>query len=98
MFDHAASRLGQLAFQVGQRACQLPPAVVRHDDLLRPQIAHQVHHEQRTAFGFRVHASRERGREVVMGELEVEEFRDVLGCQQLERQLLTHSLALEVEL
>ena len=33
-----------------------------------------------------------------MGELEVEEFRDVLGCQQLERQLLTHSLALEVEL
>ena len=64
--DGAAYRLRQLAFERGEIRRQPPAAVGLHDDRAAAQVAHQVGHEQRIAFGALVQHRGERLRKCVL--------------------------------
>src|SRR2546426_12574157 len=85
-------------FQIRHRPRQRPDAVLGRDDLLRAQVAQQIHHEQGAALGLAVDERLEHRGEVMSRKLEGEKSGNVIWCQEVERRLAAQTSRLEVEL
>ena len=92
--DGRPHRLGHLAFDLRDRASRHPTAVRSRDGATIPQVAQQVHHEERTALRLCVDQADQLDRKGVFGKLEREIAFDVRPGQELERQLAQHASGL----
>src|SRR5262249_9443821 len=96
--NHPLDRLGQLALDVGQALCERPLPGRLRDRSPVAQVAYQVGHEQRAAFGLSVDQRRQFRRETMPGEFQVQVFGDLGLTQEFERQLSARASCLEIRL
>src|SRR5260370_763877 len=99
-FNHAYYRLREIAAQVGQRLRETPALLPFFLDNHFPvaEVAEQVHHEKRIAFGPGVNHPREFIREAVPWKLDLQVPFDVRGREKLHIDLTACATPLKIAL
>ena len=94
----SADPLRRFAFKRRETLDERPASVALRHQAALLQIAQQVHHEERVAFGLVMDQRCERGRERVPRKRAVDVHRHRFGGQGVQRDFATHAARLQIEL